>query len=282
MSHRLGSPEGDLNHSVSTEDLDQLNDALVADEVHMVKGVLELRDQKSLAHMTPISDVHMLDMDGILDEDELAKLIGCGHSRVPVYSGDHYNIKGIILVKRLIAVNPADRRPVATMQDIWKEPLFISGDLDLQALLNVFQKTKQHLAVVCASTKQSNRCRAKHQTGQDMDPDDVLGIITCEDVIENLIQEEIYDETDGGHNSVKVKLAEAFTLQRRLPALRRLVSKERNLRKLDKQGTTFFKASKRLQTPRGDNLGHSTMDGACDPNVTLMNTDDGYVSVEMK
>lgn len=273
---RSMSPVGEHNE-VSTDEIEQLNNALVADEVHMVKGVLELREQKAKDHMTLLKDVHMISSDAELDEAELAKLIGCGHSRLPVFSGEHHNIKGILLVKRLICVNPEDRRPVSTMHDVWREPLIVPADIDLQSLLNVFQKTKQHVAVVCRDLETGDRCRALIHAKEDLDRGDVLGIISLEDVIENLIQEEIYDETTDP-DSVKVKLAEAFTLQRRLPALRKLVAKERRLLRIDQQAVTHLRHSMRYSSGKEEQepatpTGHSTMDAPME---------DGYISVEMK
>ena len=96
-------------------------------------------------------------------------------------------------------------------------------------------------------------------------------------------QEEINDEMD--HiNSVKVKLAEAFTLQRRLPALRKLVSRERNLRNLEKQAT-IHATHKGFETPRNrarsnSSLLHGNIMSDAEENPLLQETADVEVELE--
>jgi len=277
--HRSMS-DGSDDEIVDQDDIEALNNALVDDEVDMVKGVLQLRDQHASQHMTPIKDVKMVSIKAVLDEELMAELISCGHSRVPVYSEHKSNVKGVLLMKRLIAVNPDDRRPVETMQDVWKEPIFISGDINLQDLLNVFQKTKQHIALVSKDIAHSTENKKKYKHHDDIDEGEVLGIITLEDVLEYLIQEEIYDETDNT-DSVRVKLAEAFTLQRRLPALRKLVKLERNKGRIQDAAVSHLRAR---GTPRSfmGTVGDST-DEPHSPvgHSVIASEEDGYVSVQM-
>ena len=46
-----------------------------------------------------------------LDNTLMAEILACGHSRVPVFhSGNRRNVMGLLLVKRLLPVSPADQR----------------------------------------------------------------------------------------------------------------------------------------------------------------------------
>ncbi len=64
----------------------------------------------------PITSVNSLSMDTGLDSNTLATMVAYGHSRIPVYDGeDRTNIRGFLLVKRLIVINPEDRRVVRSL-----------------------------------------------------------------------------------------------------------------------------------------------------------------------
>jgi len=99
-----------------------------------------------------------------------------GHSRIPVYRVQKENIVGVLLTKSLLLI---EGEPFVSQLPLRRLPI-VDGNMLLYDLLNQFQTGKSHMAVV-------------------VDPADkmtILGIITLEDVIEELIQEEIYDETD--------------------------------------------------------------------------------------
>ncbi|PPD85681.1 hypothetical protein GOBAR_DD17373 [Gossypium barbadense] len=169
---------------------------------------------------------------------DLMKLIlEKGHSRVPVYHERIENIIGLILVKNLLTIHPASEVPVKniTIRRIPRVP----ESMPLYDILNEFQKGHSHMAVVAkqnnktehATSELSNkevkvdinglegnsgRVSSKSKKwGRNFHSeilqfkDDSLpattgegeatGIITLEDVIEELLQEEIFDETDHCH-----------------------------------------------------------------------------------
>ena len=94
----------------------------------------------------------------------------------------------------------------------------------------------------------------------------------------SVLQEEIYDETDNA-DSVRVKLAEAFTLQRRLPALRKLVKLERNKGRIQDAAVSHLRAR---GTPRSC-MGTVGADEPHSPvgHSVMASEEDGYVSVQM-
>ena len=59
--------------------------------------------------------VFMLPTSAKLNGDTMADILACGFSRVPVYKGSKHNVSGLLLVKRLIVLNPEDERLVASV-----------------------------------------------------------------------------------------------------------------------------------------------------------------------
>lgn len=173
-----------LHQQLGTE---HLND----DEVTIIRAVLDLNDKTVHDVMTPIQDVFVMSADTVLDEEGVGKLVQSGYSRVPVHEkGKPDSILGMLLVKDLISYDPEDGKEVSSFQ---LRPLpETAPDLTLLSTLNYFQTGRSHMLLVTTNPGQ---------------PKGALGVVTLEDVVEELIGEEIIDETDvwvDVHNRVRV------------------------------------------------------------------------------
>lgn len=173
-----------LHQQLGTENLNE-------DEVTIIRAVLDLNDKTVKDVMTPIQDVFIMSSDTILDDDGVGKLVQSGYSRVPVHEkGKPDSIIGMLLVKDLISYDPDDGKEVASFQ---LRPLpETAPDLTLLSTLNYFQTGRSHMLLVSTSPGE---------------PKGAIGIVTLEDVVEELIGEEIIDETDvwvDVHNRVRV------------------------------------------------------------------------------
>ncbi|GMF54037.1 unnamed protein product [Phytophthora fragariaefolia] len=153
---------------------------LHVDEVTIIHGALDLAAKTVREVMIPMDDVYMLELDTELSPDTLASVLASGHSRVPVYEKHKANIVGLLLVKKLIVLDPDDRRPIRDL--ILRKPIIVGSNESCYSILNEFQKGRSHIALVT---------------------DNVDVLLTrnvlwkkLEDVIEELIQEEIEDESD--------------------------------------------------------------------------------------
>lgn len=153
---------------------------LSEDEVTIIRAVLDLNEKSVKDVMTPIDDVFILPADTIMDEQGVTKLVKSGYSRVPVHEpGKPDAILGMLLVKRLIQYDPEDAMPVSWFN---LTPLpEASPDLTLLDCLNYFQQGRSHMLLVSSHPGE--------QKG-------AMGVVTLEDVIEEMIGEEIIDETD--------------------------------------------------------------------------------------
>lgn len=154
----------------------QLNE----DEVTIISAVLDLKEKSVGSIMTPMEDVFTLSADDVLDEETMDLILSQGYSRVPIHAPDNdENFVGMLLVKMLITYDPADCKLVrdfalATLPETRAE----TSCLDI---VNFFQEGKSHMVLV------------SDHPGEDHG---ALGVVTLEDVIEELIGEEIIDESD--------------------------------------------------------------------------------------
>ncbi len=163
-------------HKSLGADGEQLNQ----DEVTIISAVLDLKAKPVGSIMTPMEHVFTLSADTVLDEKTMEYILSKGFSRIPIHSPDNpKNFVGMLLVKILITYDPEDASKVrdfalATLPETRAE----TSCLDI---VNFFQEGKSHMVLV------------SEFPGEDHG---ALGVITLEDVIEELIGEEIIDESD--------------------------------------------------------------------------------------
>ncbi|KAI9890014.1 MAG: hypothetical protein M1814_004530 [Vezdaea aestivalis] len=156
------------------------NDRLNQDEVTIITAVLDLKEKSVGSIMTPMADVFTMSSDTILDEKAMDIILSAGYSRIPIHTpGNRQNFVGMLLVKILITYDPEDAQRVsdfalATLPETRPE----TSCLDI---VNFFQEGKSHMVLVSS------------YPGEDRG---ALGVVTLEDVIEELIGEEIIDESD--------------------------------------------------------------------------------------
>ncbi|KAK7086718.1 Metal transporter cnnm2 [Halocaridina rubra] len=159
-----------------------------AEEQKVICGALDLHRKTVREIMTKIRDVYMLSIDSSLDFDTINDIMQQGYSRVPVYEGDRTNIVSVLFIKDLAFIDPDDNTPLKTLCQFYQNPLnFVIEDTTLDVVMKDFKEgSKGHMAFV-------------HKVNSEGDGDpfyEVVGVVTLEDVIEELIQEEIVDETD--------------------------------------------------------------------------------------
>ncbi|XP_054840163.1 metal transporter CNNM2 [Eublepharis macularius] len=177
---------------------DPYND-LVKEELNIIQGALELRTKTVEDVMTPLRDCFMIAAEAMLDFNTMSEIMESGYTRIPVFEGDRSNIVDLLFVKDLAFVDPDDCTPLKTITRFYNHPLhFVFNDTKLDAMLEEFKKGKSHLAIV----------QRVNNEGEGDPFYEVLGIVTLEDVIEEIIKSEILDETDlYTDNKTKKKVA---------------------------------------------------------------------------
>ncbi|TLD32342.1 DUF21-domain-containing protein [Venturia nashicola] len=150
------------------------------DEVTIISAVLDLKEKSVGSIMTPMADTFTLSLDTVLDEAMMDSILSEGYSRIPIYAVNNpRDFVGMLLVKMLITYDPEDALRVrdfqlATLPETRPE----TSCLDI---VNFFQEGKSHMVLV---------------SDYPGEPNGALGVVTLEDVIEELIGEEIIDESD--------------------------------------------------------------------------------------
>lgn len=185
LDHLLGEDHGTVYKKAGLKTLVTLHqtmgvERLNEDEVTIISAVLDLKEKPVGTIMTPLDDVYTMSSDTVLDEKVVDQILQAGFSRIPIHApGEPTNFIGMLLVRILISYDPEDALPVSSF------PLATlpetRPDTSCLNILNYFQEGKSHMVIVSESPG---------------DAYGALGVLTLEDVIEELIGEEIIDESD--------------------------------------------------------------------------------------
>lgn len=153
----------------------------------LVSGALDFKNKSVEEIMVKIKDVFSLDINSTLDFDTFKTILYHGYSRIPVYEFTKENLVGMILIQDLLLNDPADKVPLRAVIEYYKHPALKCRLQDsLQTMFDKFRRGS-HMAFV-------------YNNDADFDNDEqireAVGIITIEDLIEELVQSEIMDEAD--------------------------------------------------------------------------------------
>lgn len=167
----------------------QRDGLLESDARDMIKGVIELGDAEVKEIMTPRSHVDKIEVH--MDWAEIQQIITrSGRTRLPVCDGSLDSIIGILYVKDLLS-NLAKQpdQPQRTLKELVRPVWKIPETMPLLNLLRKFRSNRRHLAIVVNEY------------------DTVVGVVTIEDVLEEIVGE-IVDESDKEENDGIRKLSD--------------------------------------------------------------------------
>ena len=140
-------------------------------ESELIRSAIEFNDMTAEDILTPRVDITAVSIDTPFDE--IARVFErSGRSRIPVYEDNIDAIVGILHEKDFYRL-----RDRASLREMMSEPLCVVPSTRLAVLLKLLQRTKNHMAVVV------------DEYGG------VVGIVTMEDILEELVGE-IWDEHD--------------------------------------------------------------------------------------
>jgi CBS domain containing-hemolysin-like protein len=143
----------------------------------MIEGVIELGDAVVSHIMTPRTEMHMIQLNTPWDE-VVESVIESGHTRVPVYDKTRDDVVGMLYSKDLLPeLAKCAEEPRGPLSALLRKPLFVPETKPVDDLLQLFQKSRTHIAVVL------------DEYGG------VSGLVTIEDALEEIVGE-IDDEYD--------------------------------------------------------------------------------------
>lgn len=170
--------------------VDELSQALELTDIHdtsedMLEGIIRFGEETAKEVMTSRLDIVDLDI-----ESSFSEVLKCinenGYSRIPVYEETRDRIKGILYIKDLLPY--LEKGDDFKWQNLIRPALFVPENKMIGDLLRDFQSNKIHIAVVVDEFGGTS------------------GIVTMEDIIEEIVGE-INDEYDEDEHTY-VKLTE--------------------------------------------------------------------------
>jgi metal transporter CNNM len=167
-----------------TEHLANDSSELDEDEVEIMRGALQLSEKRVRDIMTDIRHTYWLTMSTNLDDPKIDELKAKGFSRIPIFNAQLTKCYGILLMKDLVDVDFDDHN--YQVDDMPLHPVQLVGSMT--ALDTMFRK------FISAGT---------HLIPIEKD-DEIIGIVTIEDLLEEIVGHEIEDETDRQRRLAKV------------------------------------------------------------------------------
>ena len=146
------------------------------DEERILLGALSYSEKNAKKIMTPKPVLYTIEKSTILTIEKLLEIKEKGFTRIPVYETNEDNIIGLLFSKDLIGLYEDNKLAEDFISD--KKPLSVKDTMLLDVLFNHFIKQKVHLALVF------------DEFGT------FTGVVTLEDVLEEILKVEIIDELD--------------------------------------------------------------------------------------
>lgn len=181
LNRLLGSPADYVLHSrhelgLLIADHQSNRSELDEDEVEIVRGALQLSEKTVAEIMTPLSKVYHLTEGMSIDAKKIDELKYESWSRIPILNRRRTRCSSFLMLKDLVDVD-FDERPIPLIELPVHKAYSIGSKTALDTLFRTFISVKRHMLIVTRGGK-------------------IDGIVTIEDLLEEIIGHEIEDESD--------------------------------------------------------------------------------------
>ncbi|MFT5037016.1 MAG: metal transporter CNNM [Candidatus Azotimanducaceae bacterium] len=168
--------KGEIMQIISEHE-DSEHSPIDEDEERIIHGALRFSHLRVREVMTEVENVMMFDEHQRLTKEFFRQITDEGFSRYPVYSGNRTNVVGVLFAKDLLTED--DLISIKETEEAFEtDYLSVNPSDHLDAVLARMLKQNRHLGIVKNKKK------------------DCIGVVTLEDIIEEIIQQEIEDEDD--------------------------------------------------------------------------------------
>jgi len=151
-------------------------------EIEIMMGALKLSNKQTKSIMTPIDKTYWMSLETELTPKKIDQMKAKSYSRIPIFNKDLTVFNGVLLMKDLVDIN-FDLETVL-VKDLYLHSSQIIGSMTaLDTLFRKFISGGAHLIPVERNEK-------------------IIGIVTIEDLLEEILQQEIIDETDKLKNRI--------------------------------------------------------------------------------
>ena len=154
----------------------------------LLDGVLDLSDTALSEIVTHRKNIESIDIS--LPVAEIAKLaVIANHNRIPLWQGDKEHIVAVLNVRKLLRGLHSYHGDIEKFElsSVTSAPWFVPATNSLRSQLFAFRKKKKHFALVV------------DEYGS------LLGLITLEDILEEIVGEIKDDDDSSGINIIKIK-----------------------------------------------------------------------------
>ena len=172
-----------LNETRATDDVRALlaeRSDLAPGQARMLRGVLDLGQIRVGEVMVPRSEIVGIDLDGDL-ESIASALRNARHTRLPVFKGEINSVVGVLHARDVHAFLESEEPTRAVLLEHTAEPHFVPQGTRLDILLRNLQRDHRRMAFVV------------DEYG------DVQGLVTVDDVLEQIVGEYTTDYSDAAH-----------------------------------------------------------------------------------
>ena len=176
-STRPRTPSEDLADEIRSAVAEGESEGLLeGEEKAMIERIIELRDADAADAMTPRTDMVSIPITTTIDE-AIRVAMENGHSRIPVFSENRDEIRGVLYVKDLLPHWGRTEDADLSLKTLLRPAYFVPAQTPISRLLAEFKSRKIHFAIVVDEYGGT------------------AGIITIEDILEEIVGE-IADEYD--------------------------------------------------------------------------------------
>jgi metal transporter CNNM len=159
-----------------SEHLTNETSELDEDEVEIVRGALQLSEKRVRDIMTPLGKTFWLTPTDVLSGTQIDAIKQQGYSRIPIFDAEATNCFGILLMKQLVDLDFDTN--AYTVSDMILHPVQPVGSMTaLDTMFRKFILSGTHLIPVERDDK-------------------IVGVVTIEDLLEEIVGHEIEDESD--------------------------------------------------------------------------------------